>query len=357
MSKFSGIALYNNRGMKYLLLPTYSWLRHTLYIGFILAFWTAFGWRYFSEGIKPVLQLAAYALSYVGIIYFNFLVLMPRLLYKNRIVLYLVYTYLSFFSGYTIQHAIYSTTWDEFMQVFVFDEERIRDMVINAITFIMFCGVGWAFSMFKMWLTGENKIVQLENEKLQAELNNLKHQVNPHFLFNTFNSLYVTSKTSPDKVPDMILDLADLMRYQLEDCSKQKVPLENEIAYIKNFIEIERVRKDDADIKFDIEGNTENILIEPLLFIPIVENAFKHGLGKMEKGYVFITLSTRNDRLVYLKVKNSKPTIQLNGKTHGYGIGLSNLSKRLAMGYPNKHELRIAETKETYTVFLQLQAE
>lgn len=357
MSKFSGIALYNNKGMKYLLQPKYGWLRHTLYIGFILAFWTAFGWRYFSEGVKPIVQLAAYAFSYVTIIYFNFLVLMPRLLYKNRIVLYLVLTYASFFIGYAIQQAIYSATWDEFMTLFVFDGARIRDMVINAITFIMFCGVGWAFSMFKMWLTDENKIVQLENEKLQAELSNLKHQVNPHFLFNTFNSLYVTSKTSPDKVPNMILDLADLMRYQLEDCNKQKVFLENEIAYIKNFIEIEKVRKDDADIRFDIEGTIENILIEPLLFIPLVENAFKHGLGKMEKGYVFITLSTRNDGLVYLKVKNSKPTTLLNGKTHGYGIGLSNLSKRLTMGYPNKHELRIAETEETYTVFLQLQAE
>jgi two-component system, LytTR family, sensor kinase len=240
MGSFSGIALYNNPGMKYLLQPRYKVLRHTVYIGFIVLFWVLFGWRYLTDGLWAIVQLGAYTLSYVLIIYFNFLVLMPRYLYKNRVWQFLAITYATFLIGYAIQHAIYVNSWDEFLTLFDFDGPRIRDMMINAITFILFCGVGWAFNMFKMWLTDENKIVELENEKLVAELSNLKHQLNPHFLFNVFNSLYVSSKTTPALVPEMILDLSDLMRYQLEDCTKEKVALDDEIAYIQNFIGIER---------------------------------------------------------------------------------------------------------------------
>jgi two-component system, LytTR family, sensor kinase len=354
MGSFSGIALYNNPGMKYLLQPRYKVLRHGIYIGLVLLFWVMFGWRYLAGGTWAVLELAAYAFSYLVIIYFNFLVLMPQYLYKNKVWQFIVLTYATFLLGYAIQHAIYANSWNDFLTLFNFDGPRIRDIVINGITFLLFCGIGWAFSMFKMWLTNENKIVELENKKLVAELSNLKHQLNPHFLFNVFNSLYVSSKTTPHLVPEMILDLSDLMRYQLEECTKEKVNLDDEIAYIKNFIGIERLRKEDADIRFEIDGSTANMQIAPLLFISLIENAFKHGLEKIEKGYVFITVSTRNGCEVYLKVINSKPPVNKQGKTPGYGIGLSNLAKRLKLGYPGKHKLELTENKDTYTAYLEL---
>lgn len=356
MSKLSGIALYNNPGMKYLLLPKYRLLRHLVYIAFICTFWVLYGWRYIVS-LQPVaiLQLAAYALSYVVIIYLNLQWLMPRFLYRNKIWQYLAITYLTFVAGYIIQDAIYMENWEQFQNDFYLDGARLRDMGINAITFIMFLAVGWAFRTFKMWLTGEHRIQQLQAETLQAELSNLKNQVNPHFLFNTFNNLYVTSKTNPDKVPDMILDLADLMRYQLEECSREKVPLKSEITYIKNFIGIEKVRKDKALIKFSVKGKTDGIMVEPLLFVTLVENAFKHGLGKLEEGYVFITFSTRNDNELHLTVKNNKPAEQMNGKMQGHGIGLANLKKRLNLGYPGRHRLEIVETEDEFIANLQLQ--
>lgn len=350
--KFSGIALYNNPGMKYLLQPRYRWLRHTLYIGIIFLFWFAFAYKSFAEGFIETLKVIIYALSYVTIVYFNFLVLMPRLLYRNKVWVYLLATYGSFLIGYALQQLIYPDEWKS-LHTWPTTFDLIRDMTINAITFFMFCGIGWAFSMFKMWLTDEKRINELETEHLKAELGNLKNQVNPHFLFNAFNNLYVTSVTEAQKVPAMIMNLADLMRYQLSECTKEKVPLESEIEYIKNFLAIEKVRKEHADIQFLVTGDTTGIHLQPLLFVPLVENAFKHGLGKVDKGYVFISLSTHNGHQLHLRVENNKGAIA----TSGHGIGLKNLQKRLELGYPGRFRLDIEDTPESYTVNLELQLE
>lgn len=357
MNTYTGIKLHNNPRMKYLLQPQYQLLRHSLYIGIILLFWFAFGYRSIKEGYVEILKLIAYALSYVVIVYFNFLVLMPRLLYKNKIWQYLVLTYASFIIGYVIQQVIYADDWQGLSIMLNNRFDLIRDMIINGITFFMFCGIGWSFSMFKMWLTDEKRIQDLTTENLKAELSNLKNQVNPHFLFNVFNNLYVTSKTEPAKVPDMILDIADLMRYQLDECSKEKVPLDSEINYIKNFLRIERERKENPDIQFFVEGKTSNMMVEPLLFVALVENAFKHGLSKLEKGYVFITLSTHNSNKVYLNVRNSKPVEPINEAKTRAGIGLDNLKKRLELSYQNRHKLDIVDDKDVFTANLELQLE
>ncbi len=357
MNTHTGIVLYNNPGMKYLLLPQYKLLRHSLYIGIILLFWFAFGYRSIKEGFAEIVKLIAYALSYVVIVYFNFLVLMPRLLYKNKIWPYLLLTYASFIIGYVVQQIIYADDWQGLSIMLNNRFDLIRDMIINGITFFMFCGIGWSFSMFKMWLTDEKRIQDLTTENLKAELSNLKNQVNPHFLFNVFNNLYVTSKTNPAKVPGMILDISDLMRYQLDECSKEKVPLDSEINYINNFLRIEKERKEDPEIQFSVEGKTSDIMVEPLLFVALVENAFKHGLSKLEKGYVFITLSTQNGNIVHLNVRNSMPTKPKNGTETRTGIGLDNLKKRLELSYPNRYVLNIVEKDDVFTANLELQLE
>lgn len=358
MGKFSGIELYNNPAMKYLLLPKYKILRHCIYIGIIFLFWLAYGYNSISKGFVEVIRLIAYASSYVLIVYFNFLVLMPRYLYRSKIWQYLLLTYATFLVGYVTQQTIYADDWGG-LKVFLHpDIHLIRDMIINAITFFMFCGIGWAFSMFKMWLTDEKRIDDLKSESLKAELNNLKNQVNPHFLFNAFNNLYVASKATPNKVPNMVLDLADLMRYQLDECSKEKVPLDSEISYIQNFINIEKERKDNADIKFTVEGETKDVQVEPLLFVPLVENAFKHGLGKIDNGgYVFITLSTRNKNKLHLTVTNNKPVKSQSAITKRVGIGLENLKRRLELAYPGKHRLTIVDDKDVFNTKLELHIE
>lgn len=359
MGKLSGVELYNNPSMKYLLLPKYKLLRHSIFIGIVLLFWFAFDIKNIIKGgVIPLVQLIAYASTYIAAVYLNFKVLMPRLLLKNKIWQYLVLTYATFLIGYFLQQAIYAKSWNEIVTFFTPGFDLYRDMIINAITFSMFCGLGWAFSMFRLWLTDENRIQELKGENLKAELSNLKNQVNPHFLFNAFNNLYVSSKATPSKVPNMILDLSDLMRYQLDECSKDKVLLESEIKYIQSFINIERERKLEADIKFTIEGDTTDISVEPLLFVTLVENAFKHGLGKLDNdGYVFITLSTRNKGKLHLTVTNNKPINSSIPTEKREGIGLENLRKRLQLAYPNKHNLTIVDTNHVFKATLELQLE
>ncbi len=357
MVKFSGVELYNNPAMKYLLLPKYKILRHSIYIGVIFLFWFAFDIKNIMKGgVMELIQLIAYALTYVAAVYFNFLVLMPRLLYKNKIWAYLLLTYATFVTGYVLQQLIYTEEWGGIQKIFNPDFNLVRNMIINGITFMMFCGIGWAFSMFKMWLTDEHRIHELKNENLKAELSNLKNQINPHFLFNAFNNLYVSSKTTPNKVPNMILDLSDLMRYQLDECNKEKVILDNEINYIRSFINIEKARKEAANIEFISEGNTNGIRVEPLLFIPLIENAFKHGLSKLDKeGYVFITLSTHNKNKLHLTVINNKPVSKSVATKKRAGIGLENLKRRLELAYPDKHTLIIVDNEDVFTAKLELQ--
>ncbi len=359
MAKFSGVELYSHPAMKYLLLPKYKILRHSIFMGIVFLFWFAFDIKDIMKGgIKELVQLVAYALTYIAAVYLNFLVLMPRFLLKSKVMAYLLLTYATFVVGYVLQQLIYTEEWGGLGVFSNPDFDLFRDMVINGITFMMFCGIGWAFRMFKMWLTDENRIHELKNENLKAELSNLKNQVNPHFLFNAFNNLYVSSKSTPDKVPNMILDLADLMRYQLDECSKEKVLLDNEINYIKSFINIEKERKQKADIQFTVEGDTSNIYVEPLLFVPLVENAFKHGLGKLDnEGYVFITLSTRNKNKLHLTVTNNKPAYKSRDTDERVGIGIENLKKRLELAYPDKFRLTIVDKEDVYKAKLELQLE
>lgn len=359
MGTFSGVELYNNPSMKYLLLPKYKWLRHSIFIGIVLLFWIAFDIKNIIKGGRvPLVQAIAYASTYIVAVYLNFLVLMPRLLLKNRIAAYLLFTYVTVLVAYFLQQAIYAKSWADIVNFFTPSFNLFRDMVINVITFSMFCGIGWAFSMFKLWLTDENRIQELKNENLKAELSNLKNQINPHFLFNAFNNLYVSSKATPEKVPNMILDLSDLMRYQLDECRKEKVALKSEINYINSFINIEKERKLKADIQFTIEGEIDEISVEPLLFVTLVENAFKHGLGKLDNdGYVFITLSTRNKNKLHLIVTNNKPINSSIATLKRVGIGLENLRKRLQLAYPNKHTLTIVDTNDVFKATLELEIE
>lgn len=359
MGTFSGVELYNHPAMKYLLMPKYRILRHSIFMGIVFLFWFAFDINNIIKGrTKELIQLIAYALTYIAAVYLNFLVLMPRLLLKSKVVAYLLLTYATFVAGYVLQQAIYGDAWGG-MKIFLEpDFDLFRDMVINGITFMMFCGIGWAFRMFKLWLTDEHRIDELKNENLKAELSNLKNQVNPHFLFNAFNNLYVSSKTVPAKVPNMILDLSDLMRYQLDECSKEKVLLDSEIGYINSFINIERERKETSDIQFTIEGETKDITVEPLLFVPLIENAFKHGLGKLDNdGYVFITLSTRNKNKLHLTVTNNMPMGRSFSTEERVGIGLENLKRRLQLAYPNKHTLTIVNNEDVFNAKLELQLE
>ena len=197
----------------------------------------------------------------------------------------------------------------------------------------------------------EKKLREIEKEKFTAEMSLLKAQINPHFLFNTLNSLYSLTLARSKKSAEMVLRLSDLMRYMLYEASANTVALKDEIAYLENYIIIEQMRfADRLHLSFQCSGNTSGKSISPLLLLPFIENAFKHGI---QDSFGRITIDLKVDgNFLYMKVENSC-TLTVKGKEPG--LGLANVKRRLEMAYHGKYELNTRQSGNIYSVDLKLQ--
>ena len=199
------------------------------------------------------------------------------------------------------------------------------------------------------------KFKEIENKQLKAELNLLKDQVNPHFLFNTLNNLYgLITQDQNQKAAEITLKLSDLMRYLLESSKTDKVSLKKEIQFLEDYLSLEKIRlSKNTDIRFEVSGIVSNVLIAPLLFIPLVENAFKHGLNTITAdSFAHFSLSVQGKDL-FFEAKNSLGKSLENSPESGTGI--ANLRKRLQLIYPNNHLLDIQKSNDEYKVVLHIQ--
>jgi LytS/YehU family sensor histidine kinase len=211
-----------------------------------------------------------------------------------------------------------------------------------------------ALKFAKEWFQHQQEKQMLEREKLQAELQFLKSQINPHFLFNTLNNLYALTLKKSDSAPELVLKLSEMMRYMLYNSNEKMVPMELEINYLKNYIDLEKIRKmESTRITVDIDENVEGKEIAPLLFIPFLENSFKHGVNNnIDAGWIEVKLQIEGDGLSFTVANNKPRNPKINGKDHG--IGLKNVKRRLDLLYPEKHELQIEDTPEFYRTHLKI---
>jgi len=203
------------------------------------------------------------------------------------------------------------------------------------------------------WKKAEEEIIKIEKEKLNAELSYLKAQINPHFLFNSLNSIYSLAIIKSDQTAEAVMKLSNLMRYVILDVHIPFVPLEKELGYIKNFIELHRLRlADNNQIYFQFSGNSEGLLIAPFILVPFVENAFKHGTSAIDPINIIIDISLVKNRLDF-KVNNNKPAKYFENQL-STGVGIENTRKRLEMIYKKNFTLTILETDNTFEVGLTL---
>jgi sensor histidine kinase YesM len=204
------------------------------------------------------------------------------------------------------------------------------------------------------WIDLETRKKEVENERLIAELNFLKAQINPHFLFNTLNNLYYLAYSKSDNTTEVIAKLSQMMRYMIYDSNHPKVLLKKEIEYMMSYISLERLRlNDQVPINFNVSGNTENVWITPLIFITFLENAFKHGVNNSNpKAWVNISICLQGNACVYT-VENSKAG-ELKEGPEKSGIGLRNVQRRLELSYPGAYSLDIDDAPGKYTVKLNL---
>ena len=202
-----------------------------------------------------------------------------------------------------------------------------------------------------------DSFVRRQQEK-DAELKLLKAQLNPHFLFNTLNNLYGLSVAQSDRLPDLMLKLSDLLRYSLYDTRETYVPLEKEVQYLENYMSLEKIRLEETTaIAFERSGNLSTGKIAPMLLIVFVENAFKHlGGAQNEKNKVRVSIGEAQGRLTFVCENTLDPMgVQGNGLESGKsGIGLENAKKRLAILYPDKHQLAVSVGDQEYQVTLTI---
>jgi len=208
---------------------------------------------------------------------------------------------------------------------------------------------------FKLWTGRQRDWMRAHQEKITAELQLLKAQVHPHFLFNTLNNIYSFSMDNSPKTSGMILKLSSLLSYMLYDCKAEEVPLEKEIENMHNYIDLEKERyANKIEIAWNVEGNIENKFISPLLMLPFLENAFKHGVSEqLEKPWLSVDISVKSGCL-RCKIVNSKDEY-VNLRTNSHGIGITNVKKRLALMYPDNHELKMHDEGVFFVVSLSVQ--
>lgn len=207
-------------------------------------------------------------------------------------------------------------------------------------------------------MSREKTALQTQVSTKSAELASLRAQINPHFLFNALNSLYATAlKENSEKTADGIQKLGDMMRFMLQENNRERIPLSKEIEYLHNYIQLQRMRLDEShgiEIRVTIQEPERDIYLAPMMLIPFVENAFKHGISLRKPSWIYVTLTLDATRL-YFKVHNSLHARHANDPEEDKsGVGLNNVQKRLELIYPGRHELTIQQSDQDYFVALTL---
>jgi LytS/YehU family sensor histidine kinase len=219
------------------------------------------------------------------------------------------------------------------------------------------CAMFLTLKMFKKYYSKMVERNILIKENANAELQFLKAQIHPHFLFNTLNNIYSFALNRSNETSDLVLKLKNTIGYMVNDCNVESVLLKKEIRMLDNYIGLERVRYGERlNFIMEITGNYQNKMIAPLLLIPFVENSFKHGISKMRGNcQINLSVSVIDDQLEF-RISNDKLQ-ELEMQPSKKGIGLLNVKKRLQLLYPDKHVLEIHSTEKTYEVYLKVELE
>ncbi len=220
------------------------------------------------------------------------------------------------------------------------------------VMFVTALSTGYGF--IRLQLKQEKSRQQERQERLKSELSFLRSQISPHFIFNILNSIVYLIRSNSSLAEPVTIKLSELMRYMLYESGDAQVPLEKEVEYLKNYVELQKIRfEEDVDIRLEIAGSIGPQLIEPMLMIPFVENAFKHGVGLVRQPVIDISLKIKEKSLSF-SVKNKTSNETAEDKDSASGIGLRNVQRRLELLYPDRHELEISPDGEWFKVELTL---
>ncbi|NER13472.1 sensor histidine kinase [Leptobacterium flavescens] len=299
---------------------------------------------------SPVLFLIRIGVGII-IFYINYLILIPKLFFRKRIALYILSVFALIYTGGTIIYEV------ELLEHFdgLHDDpnhEHHNSKAIGFLVYTIFMVLGTITRTYNKLNKNELDKREIESQKNASELEALKNQINPHFLFNSLNSICSLAVKKSDETPEAIIMLSGLMRYMLYEATDELVLLEKEIAYIENYVNLQKLRLANKDsVSLTVSGAVNSQKIPPLLLISFIENAFKYGVDISGDTNVTITINV-NKNTVRFYCLNRISKKQQNDENSG--IGLQNTKKRLQMLYPDNHKLSIAEENGNFIVNLSL---
>jgi LytS/YehU family sensor histidine kinase len=287
------------------------------------------------------------------LVYITNYLLIPRLLYKKKY---------AFFIAFFLIMIMASAVVKAYMTGVILDHPGILNIsgnlktqiYENIISDFFLVVAGAAFRLIFDYIKMQQRMTEVAKENAETELNFLKSQINPHFLFNSLNSVYFLINKDNAEARGALHKFSEMLRYQLYEMNNGKIPVEKEISYLQDYVALQQLRKDENySVEFTCEPDVKGFMIEPLLLIQFVENAFKHiSHNSDHTNFARIHMSRINRGLLF-SVENSKEHGLYKAKQNG-GIGLANVKRRLELLYPGMHELIIEETGKTYLVKLNL---
>ena len=286
----------------------------------------------------------------------------PKLLFKKKHVLFTLVSVLAILAITYLLTTLFATPLEPHQPINDFElgppppgprrppSLFLFHLLILTITYV----VALAIEVFNHLKKKEEETIKAKNINLQNELKLLKSQINPHFLFNSLNNIYTLAGIDSNKTQKSIINLSDMLRYVLYECDQETVPIKKEVEYIENYLKLFALKSSkDYPISIKLNISNNSIPVAPMLFIPYVENALKHSnIDDKENSFINIKINANTDYIGF-EIENSKPKKTFSKDGVG-GIGLENVKKRLAILYPEKHELEISETDTIFKVILHL---
>jgi sensor histidine kinase YesM len=284
---------------------------------------------------------------WMGLFYLNAGVLIPSFVYRRKYLLYIVYLILLF----CVIMVLHGSLFPILVPGIGFN--FFRSSVHNLIPFLFTITVSTTFKILSDKIKADDAASEKQKENLKSELSFLRSQISPHFLFNVLNNIVAMVRIKSDDLEPTVIKLSSLLQYMLYETDEEKVLLKNEVEYLQSYIDLQQMRfssKLNMQVNFEVKDEWESI--EPMLLVPFIENAFKHGNGLQKNPEIHISLKVENNLLDF-RVKN-KYVQSDNSKDKISGIGLANVKRRLALLYENKHSLRIDQSNGWFKVSLQI---
>jgi sensor histidine kinase YesM len=293
---------------------------------------------------------------HIVIVYVNIYFLIPRFILNKKYKRYVFFLLASLFILYFVRTGlnyvlVTKNIWPEAersQQAFTFN--HIVAVILGELYVV---ALATAIKLTVDWIYERTRVEKLKKTQLRTELNFLKSQIQPHFFFNTLNNLYALTLEKSDVAPSVVLKLSDIMQYVLYDVKEPLIRLYDEINYIQNYLDLERLRYGDRIVSnTNIIGNINDVKVPPLLFLPFIENCFKHGANENDQIEVNISFENVKNKILKFKVENT--FIQLSKTSGKYGIGIKNVKRRLELLFKTNFELKTIITEQKFCILLKI---